>query len=662
MLMGIILGASSIFAQVGEHEVPALKSRAMERFESGDYRLAESDFRTLMGQFSRDPMYRYYTAICLVRQNRELDEAIELLQFASTRGVPEDVWYYLAEAYRKNYNFEKAKQYYLDFDREAPRSMTRAKDSKFLISSVNTAMQITSTYNPFEVLNVTFLNLSDPEQYSQIRMKGGVLMKKPEVFFGDGEDQEDLNSLMFMPRNPERGQLVYFSGLERNGRNGLQIMQAKRGNTGKWIDIEPVDALNSDGDEIMPYYDPVGRDLYFASDGLEGLGGFDLFRSHYDEEHKEWSEPVNLGFPVNSTVDDYLLLPGTDLGMVIFFSGRQATDTAVAVYRVQLSEPKKSLADATPRELRKIADLDNVANEVLRDYEAYRVEVNPERELAETATVAKSVERHENITGVKAGEGAEQQDLISVALKRQTMADSLTELASEARIRVRESDDPNDRWLYQKQIMVWEKKAAEEQEAADQYFKMIASGKKEQVPEVLEKDTVINDMTVYRFAKPEQVSEKAKEAFTRPGKEPVEDVKKEEVKKERDKQPESQQVKASEVNVAPNRFEMMDRPAYSASNPIPLNTALPEGVFYRIQLGVFSNDIDPGTYGGIFPVTGESVPGRGLTRYYAGKFSNYGEARKALDTIRSAGYSDAFIVAWYNGKRMSVDKAKNLEK
>ena len=76
----------------------------------------------------------------------------------------------------------------------------------------------------------------------------------------------------------------------------------------------------------MPYFDPIGNDLYFASNGLPGVGGFDLFRSHYDSDRDEWSEPMNLGFPVNSTRDEFLLLPGSDLGMVMFFTNRQGGD------------------------------------------------------------------------------------------------------------------------------------------------------------------------------------------------------------------------------------------------------------------------------------------------------------------------------------------------
>jgi hypothetical protein len=44
-----------------------------------------------------------------------------------------------------------------------------------------------------------------------------------------------------------------------------------------------------------------------------------------------------------------------------------------------------------------------------------------------------------------------------------------------------------------------------------------------------------------------------------------------------------------------------------------------------------------------------------------GSFERYEDARGLLPEARSAGFSDAFIVAWYNGNVMSVEKARKLE-
>jgi hypothetical protein len=97
---------------------------------------------------------------------------------------------------------------------------------------------------------------------------------------------------------------------------------------------------------------------------------------------------------------------------------------------------------------------------------------------------------------------------------------------------------------------------------------------------------------------------------------------------------------------------------YSASTPIPVNTPLPSGVIFKVQIGAFRNAIRQDAFKGIKPITGEST-GTGLTRYSAGAFNNFAEADLAKDEIRGIGYSDAFVVAYRNGERISVGAARS---
>jgi len=318
------------FSQEINRQTAVLRDQALENYNSGRYLAAEADFRELMKTFPKDPLYRYYTGICLVETDRELEEAVELLYYSSSRGVPRDVYYYMGIASQKMYDFEKAEKYFREFDREGARSETRAKDSKLLIGAAENATLITESYNPFQIVTVTFINLYDPDQYSNIRMKGGVLSRKPDALFAESEDQFELNSLMFLPKKVETGNFVYF--VQPSRKDGLQLMQAKKSITGRWTDIREISELNTPHNEILPYYDPSSNSLYFATDGRKGLGGFDLYHSHYDEERDEWSEPLHLGFPLNSSYDDYLALPGPDMGLITFFTGRKTNDSRSSSY------------------------------------------------------------------------------------------------------------------------------------------------------------------------------------------------------------------------------------------------------------------------------------------------------------------------------------------
>jgi len=60
--------------------------------------------------------------------------------------------------------------------------------------------------------------------------------------------------------------------------------------------------INSEGDEITPYFDQNNHTLYFSSNAWPGLGGLDIFKS--SGELTKWSKPENIGYPVNSSYDD----------------------------------------------------------------------------------------------------------------------------------------------------------------------------------------------------------------------------------------------------------------------------------------------------------------------------------------------------------------------
>jgi len=69
--------------------------------------------------------------------------------------------------------------------------------------------------------------------------------------------------------------------------------------------LKPVNlgtTINTIGDDVTPFYDTVSNQLYFSSELHKGYGGFDIFST--TGFPKDWSQPVNLGLPINSSFND----------------------------------------------------------------------------------------------------------------------------------------------------------------------------------------------------------------------------------------------------------------------------------------------------------------------------------------------------------------------
>lgn len=93
----------------------------------------------------------------------------------------------------------------------------------------------------------------------------------------------------------------------------------------------------------------------------------------------------------------------------------------------------------------------------------------------------------------------------------------------------------------------------------------------------------------------------------------------------------------------------------------PVGVELPKGLVYRVQVGAFAKPIPENHFSEFTPVTGEKLENSNITRYMAGYFSKANNVVEARDKIKQLGYTDAFIVAYCDGKRIHFGEARKLE-
>jgi outer membrane protein OmpA-like peptidoglycan-associated protein len=107
-----------------------------------------------------------------------------------------------------------------------------------------------------------------------------------------------------------------------NTRGAEDIYVSFRKTDGTWTDVRNLGSeINTKYQEKTPFLSADNKTLIFASNGLQGHGSMDLFMSkRLDDTWKNWSEPVNLGPPVNTNGREmyYYVVPGSD--EVIFCS------------------------------------------------------------------------------------------------------------------------------------------------------------------------------------------------------------------------------------------------------------------------------------------------------------------------------------------------------
>ncbi|TAL60450.1 MAG: tetratricopeptide repeat protein, partial [Bacteroidetes bacterium] len=102
---------------------------------------------------------------------------------------------------------------------------------------------------------------------------------------------------------------LYFTSNRKGGLGGLDIYVSERDSTGDWgpaANLGPV--INSPYNEESPFLSDDDKTLFFSSRGHFNMGGYDIFYSTL-LENGQWSVPLNVGYPLNTTDDDVFFKP-----------------------------------------------------------------------------------------------------------------------------------------------------------------------------------------------------------------------------------------------------------------------------------------------------------------------------------------------------------------
>jgi hypothetical protein len=328
----LLLSIAGVSAQ------PMSSDGANQLFVAGKYREAIPAYMQLLERYSEDPTYNYRLGVCYLLSDEDLNAAYKYLKVASTKEVPNKVYYYLGEVCRYLYRFDESLSYYKRFmvNGGSPDVSTVAlEQAASAASNGQNLLRYSAKVSPVAKAVVGAADFYKTyDTYPRSSGFGEIPADLKTVLDG----KKGLHSLLFS--HVEGGKVgdisVYASyGQNETGSKDLFFIQKVDDQT--WSRPQRLPgAINSPFDEDYAYMCPDNRTLYFASKGLYSIGGYDIYRTTYTPETKEWSAPENLGFPINSPYDDYLFVPSPDGKSACFASKRGVkSESEVAVFKVE---------------------------------------------------------------------------------------------------------------------------------------------------------------------------------------------------------------------------------------------------------------------------------------------------------------------------------------
>ncbi|MGE0089153.1 MAG: hypothetical protein AB7S50_06715 [Bacteroidales bacterium] len=637
ILVFTIIPFFSIAQEPKKTEFDKLKQAHLE-FKNKHYNKAYGYFQKMYEQYPKDPTYNYYTGVCLLFTDKDPEKGLKRLRLAATNDVPDDVYFYLGLAYHNSYLFDDALKNYYWFEKKTSKKKAIEYDLQNYINKTLNAKSLTSGFvNPVIISKELVSKDKFVNQYIIPALDGKFSLKAPS--FNNQSDSTTEFSAMYMPNNPERNEIIYYS-MQNENRGDLDIYKSTRKADGTWSEPENAgDIINTPYDDNFPYLHSDGSTFYFASKGHYSMGGYDIYKTVWSWEKKQWSKPENIGFPINSPFDDFFFVPSPDEKYIYFASTRDCEIDKSYVFKINLTNDNSQINKASYNELVNYSKL--IINQTEKDEYKSEKDNNPKPTKSEIV----KLESKENFILKN-----EYDSLLNEAMKYQLKADSMKWVIDTKRSQLGDAQTNEQQQILSNEILQLETTIYSMQKIADQLYGRVRE---------IEQVNLANKTTSYEV-KPEKAdSEQTVKNQPKNNSENITNNITDSLTLKPIVQPKEDDQEIEENYITD--FYIKTPSVYNAKNPIPTNEKLPKGIVYMIQLGAFTASKNPESFHGFTPISCITKQGTNLRKYYTGRFLTLKDAEKVLPKVKNKGFKDAYVVAFNNGKLIPVNDAIKLE-
>lgn len=416
----------------------------------------------------------------------------------------------------------------------------------------------------------------------------------------DESEPDGFIRALFAPTWNDR---LYFSAKDDTGTRSLYVTSA---DDVFWSVPRLVEEVSTPGsNDIFPMLSPDEKVLYFSSNSLNGLGGYDLYYSRWDDLQECWSTPQNMGFPFSSPDDDFLYVDSVDEKYSLFASTRDCPPDSVYVYVLQYDRSPVRTSVKDPKELYSLSRLkmDNVVENSSENAEKekeredlkakYMSQMDAVRVLKDSIDHVKAKAEELKLELTFSNDDSKRYELNERILENESMVPVLQKNLEEAQVKLRQLEED----FLRKGVLDDKKdtpKGNDKNQQAEYVFFMNSFG------EPLDMHiTIPLEVFDYTF----KVSEEAVFA---------------------------------------------------------LDQMLPSGIVYQIHLFGGNRKSLPSELRGLSPVYETRSPS-GMYVYRVGRFATYDEALENISAVQELGFHNAYICAFENGEEITVSKARTLQ-
>lgn len=312
--------------------------------DKGAYREALDAYKTLLKK-KTTPQLKYKYAYCCYKLGMT-EEAIRYFQVSDSKQAKR--YYYLGELYVDDYRFDAAIEAYDKYLESLTEANPERLEIQDKIRRSRMALELLSRVEDISIIDSISVDKHDFLSYYHLSSDLGNFERDTISV-----RSQAVNRIFYMTQRRDR---LYFSN---ENKGNLDLFHSYKLLSG-WSEALPLsEQINSEANENYPFLMPDGITIYFASDGKNSIGGYDIFVSRYIPSENRYFPPENVGMPFNSPYDDYMLVIDEMNKVGWFASERNRRDNQVTIYLFVLNDAKKILKSADSTRIRDAAKLKN---------------------------------------------------------------------------------------------------------------------------------------------------------------------------------------------------------------------------------------------------------------------------------------------------------------
>ena len=303
-------------------------------FDQKKFEQAMPLYSQLVSLYPKEADYNMKYGVCLIHADPDKSASLKYLKYAASKSESDAIaHYYYAHGLHINYDFSRAIKSYEKYKSLAGKKIPEEFMVDRQIEMCNNGKTLLKNIFDLNVIEKKEISRTEFFRIYNLGEIGGKIIVKPDEFKTKNDKKSTETDLIHLPNDAN---VIYVSGYNDDKTKGKDIYRIRKSGDVWGLPENIGDVVNTAFDEDYPFMHPDGT-LYFASKGHNSMGGFDLFKSAYNESTGTWSAPQNLNFPVNSVFDDILFITDYKKQLAYFASGRASTDGMLNVYRVQIA-------------------------------------------------------------------------------------------------------------------------------------------------------------------------------------------------------------------------------------------------------------------------------------------------------------------------------------